>query len=51
MEYLGGGPLMIATADGPSEKIDIGIFDFDANRKTLRDAHPVYSRFSKAHRG
>src|SRR5438105_8195085 len=24
-----------------AEKIDIRIFDFDANRKALRDAHPV----------
>src|SRR6266550_5818337 len=28
-----------------TKKIDIGIFDFDANRKALRDAHPVEFAF------
>src|SRR6266699_6559174 len=28
-----------------AEKIRVGIFDFDANRKALRDAHPVEFAF------
>src|SRR5882672_10270432 len=29
-----------------AEKIFVGIFDFDANRKALRDAHPVQFAFN-----